>query len=181
MSLETLSRRAGPNVVRSILVLLVAVPVLLVAACSSSGSSSGGSAAPASSSSSAAAPSPSPSPSASAAVCADVTALRESVQELTSIRPGTGAVDQLRTAVQKVQSNLSTLSGAAGDLWSGPIQNLRSALTKLQSAVSTLASQRNASSVSGVVTAIGGVSAAARQLFDAASVRCPSASASASA
>ena len=172
MSLETLSRRAGPNVVRSIL-------VLLVAACSSSGSSSGGSAAPASSSSSAAAPSP--SPSASAAVCADVTALRESVQELTSIRPGTGAVDQLRTAVQKVQSNLSTLSGAAGDLWSGPIQNLRSALTKLQSAVSTLASQRNASSVSGVVTAIGGVSAAARQLFDAASVRCPSASASASA
>jgi hypothetical protein len=179
MSLETLSRRAGPNVVRSILVLLVAVPVLLVAACSSSGSSSGGSAAPASSSSSAAAPSP--SPSASAAVCADVTALRESVQELTSIRPGTGAVDQLRTAVQKVQSNLSTLSGAAGDLWSGPIQNLRSALTKLQSAVSTLASQRNASSVSGVVTAIGGVSAAARQLFDAASVRCPSASASASA
>ena len=80
--------------------------------------------------------------------------------------------------MQNVQSNLSDLGSAAGALWSGQVQNLRSALTKLQSAVSTLASQRNASSVSGVVTAVGGVSAAARQLLDAASPSCPSPSAS---
>ena len=80
--------------------------------------------------------------------------------------------------MQNVQTNVSALSSAAGSLWSGQVQNLRSALTNLQSAVSTLATERNASSVSGVVTAVGGVSAAARQLLDAASPSCPSPSAS---
>jgi hypothetical protein len=130
-------------------------------------------------SSSAAAPSASASAtSVSAALCSDVAALRGSLQELTSIRPSASAAAELRAAVQNVQSNLSDLSSAAGTLWSAQVQNLRSALTKLQSAVSTLATQRNASSVSGVVTAVGGVSAAARQLLDAASPSCPSPSAS---
>ena len=80
--------------------------------------------------------------------------------------------------MQNVQTNLSSLASAVGALWSGQVQNLRSALTELQSAVSTLATQRNASSVSGVVTTVGGVSAAARQLLDAASPSCPSPSAS---
>jgi hypothetical protein len=80
--------------------------------------------------------------------------------------------------VQNVQTSLAALGSAAGDLWNGQVQNLRSALTTLQSAVSTLAAQRNASSVTGVVTALGGVSVAARQLFDAASPSCPSPSAS---
>jgi ABC-type transporter Mla subunit MlaD len=80
--------------------------------------------------------------------------------------------------VRNVQSNLADLSSAVGSLWSGQVQNLRSALTNLQSAVSTLATQRNASSVSAAVTAVGGVSAAARQFLDAASPSCPSPSAS---
>ena len=80
--------------------------------------------------------------------------------------------------MQNVQTNLAALGSAAGALWSGQVQNLKSALTMLQSAVSTLATQRNASSVSGVVTAVGGVSAAARQLLDAATPSCPSPSAS---
>jgi ABC-type transporter Mla subunit MlaD len=120
----------------------------------------------------------SPSASGSAALCSDVAALRGSLQELTSIRPSASTVTELRSAVQNVQTNLAALSSAAGAVWNGQVQNLRSALTKLQSAVSTLAAQRNASSVSGVVTALGGVSAAARQLLDAASPSCPSPSAS---
>ena len=80
--------------------------------------------------------------------------------------------------MQNVQTNLADLSTTAGALWNEQVGNLRSALTKLQSAVSTLATQRNASSVSGVVTVVGGASAAARQLLDAASPSCPSPSAS---
>jgi hypothetical protein len=114
----------------------------------------------------------------SAALCSDVAALRGSLQELTSIRPSASAVTELRAAVQKVQTNLAALSTAAGAVWSEQVGNLGSALTKLQSAVSTLATQRNASSVSGVVTAVGGVSAAARQLLDAANPSCPSPSVS---
>ena len=172
MSRPTLSRPACRNILLSGL-------VLLAAACSSGGSASGTPASAGSPSSSAAAPSASGSAtSASAALCSDVAALRGSLQELTSIRPSSGAVAELRSAVQNVQTNLASLSGAAGALWNGQIQNLRSALAKLQSAVSTLAAQRNASSVAGVVTAVGGVSAAARQLLDAASPSCPSPSAS---
>lgn len=172
MSRVTLGRHACRGILLSGL-------VLLAAACGSGGSGSGSPASAGGPSSSAAAPSASASAtSASAALCSDVAALRGSLQELTSIRPSASTVTELRSAVQNVQTNLAALSSAAGAVWNGQVQNLRSALTKLQSAVSTLAAQRNASSVSGVVTALGGVSAAARQLLDAASPSCPSPSAS---
>jgi len=172
MSRVTLSRHACRGILLSGL-------VLLAAACGSGGSVSGSPASGGSPSPSAAAPSASGSAtSASAASCSDVAALRGSLQELTSIRPSASTVTELRSAVQNVQANLAALGSAAGALWNGQVQNLRSALAKLQSAVSTLAAQRNASSVSGVVTALGGVSAAARQLLDAASPSCPSPSAS---
>jgi hypothetical protein len=167
MSRVTVSRRACRAVLLSVL-------VLLAAACSSSGSASGSPSSAGSASSSTAAP----SASDSAALCSDIAALRGSLQELTSIRPSPSAATELRAAVQMVQTNLAGLSTTAGALWNEQVGNLRSALTKLQSAVSTLATQRNASSVSGVVTAVGGVSAAARQLLDAASPSCPSPSAS---
>jgi hypothetical protein len=147
--------------------------VLLAAACGSSGSSSGGHASAGSSSSSAAA-----APAATSALCEDVVALRGSLDRLTSIKVSANTVTELRTAVQDVQSNLSSLSSAAGSQWSEQIGNLKSALTKLQASVSTLATERNASSVSGVVTAIAAVPSAGRQLLTAASSRCPSASAS---
>ena len=172
MSRVTLSRHACRGI------LLFGL-MLLAAACGSGGSGSGSPASAGSPSSSAAAPSASGSAtSTSAALCSDVAALRGSLQELTSIRPSPSAVTELRAAVQKVQTNLAALSTAAGAVWSEQVGNLRSALTKLQSAVSTLATQRNASSVSGVVTAVGGVSAAARQLLDAANPSCPSPSVS---
>jgi hypothetical protein len=97
---------------------------------------------------------------------------------LTSIKVSANTVTELKTAVQDVQSNLSGLSSAAGSQWSEQIGNFKSALTKLQTSVSALATERNASSVSGVVTAIAAVPIAGRQLLTAASSRCPSASAS---
>ena len=172
MSRVTLSRHACRGILLSGL-------VLLAAACGSGGSGSGSPASAGSPSSTAAAPSASGSAtSTSAALCSDVAALRGSLQELTSIRPSANTVTEIRSAVQNVQTNLAALASAAGAVWNGQVQNLRSALAKLQSAVSTLAAQRNVSSVSGVVTALGGVSAAARQLLDAASPSCPSPSAS---
>ena len=173
MSRLTLGRHAWRNVLLSSL-------VLLAAACNSTGSSAGGPASAGSPSSSAAAPSAS-APASASALCEDVAALRVSLQKLTSIRPSASTANELKTALQDVQAKLSSLASAAsaaGDHWSGQISNLTSALTKLQSAVSTLATQRNASSVSGVVTALAGVGTAARQLLDTASPGCPSSSAS---
>ena len=147
--------------------------VLLAAACGSSGSSSSGHASAGSSASSAAA-----APAATSALCEDVAALRGSLQRLTSIKVSANTVTELKTGAQDVQSNLSSLSSAAGSQWSAQVGNLKSALTKLQTSVSTLATERNASSVSGVATAIAAVPIAGRQLLTAASARCPSASAS---
>jgi hypothetical protein len=163
--------RAGRHASRIILLAALVLP----AACSSGGGSAGS---PASAGSSAPAGRSSPSavaPSASSStLCADVAALQASVRKLTSIRPRAGAAGELKAAAQDVQSNLSSLTSAAGDQWGGPIANLKTALTSLQSAVSTLATERNASSVSGVVSAIRSVSTATQQLVTAARPGCPS-------
>lgn len=170
MTRVTFSRRVWRNVFLSSL-------VLLAAACGSGGSSPGSPASAGSPPPGTAAPSAS-SPASTSALCEEVDALRGSLQKLTSIRPSLGTVNELRTALQDVQSKLSSLGGAASTQWSAQIGNLNSALTKLQSAVSTLAAERNASSVSGVITATGSVAVAARQFLAAASSSCPSPSAS---
>ena len=157
---------------------LISGLVLLAAACGSSGSSSGGSSSGGQASAGSAFSSAAAAPAATSALCEDVAALRGSLQRLTSIKVSATTVTELKTAAQDVQSNLSTLGSAAGSQWSEQIGNLKSALTRLQTSISTLATERNASSVSGVFTAIAAVPVAGRQLLTAASARCPSASAS---
>jgi hypothetical protein len=150
-------------------ILLLSGLVLLAACGSSSGSPGGGASAASPSSSAAAAPA-----STSADLCADVAALRESLQKLGATR--TGAADQLRTGAQDAQADLLRLSSAAGSLWPAQIHNLRSALARLQAAAAALAADRTSSSVSAVYSAINGVHTTARQLLNAASSSCPSAS-----
>jgi hypothetical protein len=162
MSRVTLSRRNWRNV-------LLSSFVLLATACASGGSPSGG---PASASS----PAPNPaatSTSASAALCSDVAALRGSLRDFAGIKPETGAAAELRRAVQNVQLDLASLDKTAGGLWTVQIRNLKAALTEVQHAVSILSVRRDASSVSGVVRALGGVSLPAHQLLEAVSSKCP--------
>jgi hypothetical protein len=140
--------------------------MLLAAACGSSGTSS-------TSSSPAAAPSAS-SPTATPVVCQDVAALRESLTDLTHIKVGKGAVDELKADVSDVQAKLSALKTQAGTQWSAQISLLESALGMLKTAVTGLGN--GTSSVTSVVTALGSVTAAAQSLLAAAATRCPSAS-----
>jgi hypothetical protein len=140
--------------------------MLLAAACGSTGTSS-------TSSSPAAAPSAS-SPTATPVVCQDVAALRESLTNLTHIKVGKGAVDELKADVSDVQAKLSALKTQAGTQWSAQISLLESALGMLKTAVTGLGN--GTSSVTSVVTALGSVTAAAQSLLAAAATRCPSAS-----
>lgn len=159
MSSVIRGRRTGQN-------LLLSGLVLLLAACGSAG----GTTASSPPSSHAAAPA-----SASAQLCADVAALRQSLQTLGAVRPG--AADQLRTTAQGTQADLLRLSSAAGSQWPAQIHNLRSALARLEAAAAALAADRNSSTVSAeVYSAINGVHASAKQLLDAADSSCPSAS-----
>jgi hypothetical protein len=162
MSRVTLSRRRRWNV-------LLCSLVLLAAACGSGGSPSGG---PGSASSPAPSAASTPA-SAPAALCSDVAAVRESLQEFAGVRPAADTTHELRRAVQNVQSDLASLRGTAGALWSGQIRSLETALARVQHAVSMLSVRRDDASVSAVVRALGGVSAPARDLREAVSAKCP--------
>jgi hypothetical protein len=168
------------------LVMVLSGLALLVVACGSSGGTPSSSAPAAPSSSAPAAPSSSApaSPATSplnAAACADAAALHASLDKLKQVKVGKGTVSEIKADLKDVETNLTALVNDAVGQWQAQINALKSALANLQTAVKTLAANFSASAVSGVVTAIGGVSTAGQNLLAVVSTRCPSASPTSSA
>ncbi len=168
------------------LVMVLSGLALLVVACGSSGGTPSSSTPAAPSSSAPAAPSSSApaSPATSplnAAACPDAAALRASLDKLKHVKVGKGTVSEIKADLKDVQTNLTALVNDAVGQWQAQINALKSALANLQTAVKTLAANFSASAVSGVVTAIGGVSTAGQNLLAVVSTRCPSASPTSSA
>jgi hypothetical protein len=161
---------------------MLALPVLcvlalLTAGCSSSSSSSAGAGAsttapPASASATA--------PSTDAALCADAAALRTSLNELIHVNVGSGAASQITTNLNNVRTALSTLISNAHGQFQPQTSALSTALSNLGTAVSTLASSPGASSIAGVVAALGRVGTAGQNLLSALNTSCPSAAPSGS-
>ena len=148
---------------------------LLAAACGSSGTPSGGTSSGVPSSS---APATTPP---NAVLCDDAAALRASLDKLTQVKVGTGTASQIRADLNDVEANLTALVNHARGQWQAQTSALQSALTTLKTAVSNLAANPSASAVPGVVTALGGVNTAARNLLAVVNTSCPSASPSSSA
>ena len=146
---------------------------LLAAACGSSGTPSGGASSGVPSSPASAAPA---ATAPNAVLCDDAAALRASLDKLTHVRVGTGTASQIRADLNDVQANLTALVNHAHGQWQAQTSALQSTLTTLKTAVSNLAANPSASTVSGVVTALGGVKIAARNLLAAVNTSCPSAS-----
>jgi predicted PurR-regulated permease PerM len=109
-------------------------------------------------------------------LCADVAALRASVDKLTHVTVGTGMGSEIQADLKDVQAKLTTLANNAHGQWQAQTSALQTALTSLGTAVKTLISNPSSSAVSGVRAALRGVSTAAQNLFAAASAGCPSAS-----
>jgi hypothetical protein len=161
-------------------IVVVAVAAgLLSAACGSSTTSSGGGA-PASPTHSSAAPT-SPAASPASPVCQDVAALRTSLNTLTHVKIGKGTVGEIMSDVADVQAKLSALIATAKGEWQAQTSALQSALGKFKTALSDLKAHPGTSTISGAVTALGGVSAAAGSLLTAAGPQCGTASPSPSA
>ena len=146
---------------------------LLAVACGSSGTPSGGTSSGVPSSSASAAPATTPP---NAVVCDDAAALRASLDKLTHVKVGTGTASQIRADLDDVEANLTALVNHARGQWQAQTSALQSTLTTLKTAVSNLASNPSASTVSGVVTALGGVNTAAQNLLAVVNTSCPSAS-----
>ena len=146
---------------------------LLAAACGSSGTPSGGTSSGVPSSSASAAPATAPP---NAVLCDDAAALRASLDKLTQVKVGTGTASQIRADLNDVEANLTALANHARGQWQAQTSALQSSLTTLKTAVSNLASNPGASTVSGVVTALGGVNTAAQNLLAVVNTSCSSAS-----
>lgn len=146
---------------------------LLAAACGSSSTPSGGTSSGVPSSSASAAPAATPP---NAVLCDDAAALRASLDKLTHVKVGTGTASQIRADLNDAEANLTALVNHARGQWQAQTSALQSTLTTLKTAVSNLASNPSAGTVSGVVTALGGVNTAARNLLAVVNTSCPSAS-----
>ena len=149
---------------------------LLAAACGSSGTPSGGTSPGVSSSSSSSASAAPAATPPDAVLCDDAAALRASLDKLTHVKVGTGTASQIRADLNDVQANLTALVNHAHGQWQAQTSALQSTLTTLRTAVSNLASNPSAGTVSAVVTALGGVNTAARNLLAVGNTSCPSAS-----
>jgi len=156
---------------------LAACGLALLAGCGSGGVTSGSSpsaAAPATSSSSAASPS-------SSALCADVAAVRASLDQLRRVSVQPGAVTEITSDLNNVRAALTTLVNNAHGKWQAQTSALSAALTTLKTAVSSLGASPGVSTISGAVSALGQVATAGQSLLAAANKDCPSASPSSSA
>ena len=158
------------------LVVVTACGLALLAGCASSSTSPGGASSAAPSSSSPAAGSPS-----SSVLCADIAALRASLNQLTHVTVQAGMADEIQSDLQNVKAALTKLVNDAHGRWQEQTSALSAALATLQTAVGSLRASPGVSSVSAVTAALGQVRKAAQDLLAAAGRECPSASPSSSA
>jgi hypothetical protein len=151
---------------------------LLAAGCgSSSGTSAGSTSSTVTSPSATASAAASPSNSV---LCADAAALRASLDKLRHINVGSGTVSEITADLNDVKTALDKLVTDARGQYQAQTSSLSSALSKLKTSVSDLAAHPSASTVSGVVAALGEVNTAAQDLLAAVNTSCLSASPSAS-
>ena len=148
----------------------------LLAGCTSASTSPGGTSTATSSPSSPAAASPS-----SSVLCADVAALRASLDQLVHVSVQPGAATEITSDIQNVKAALTKLVNDARGKWQAQTSALSAALDQLKTAAQDLTASPGGSTVSAVAAALGQVKRAAQDLLAAAGTQCPSASPSASA
>ncbi len=153
---------------------VTACGLVLLAGCASGSTSPGGASSTATSSSA------SPSPSSSV-LCADVAALRASLDQLVHVKVQSGAASEITSDLQNVKAALTKLVNDARGQWQTQTSALSAALNQLKTAAQDLTASPGGSTVSAVAAALGQVKRAAQDLLTAAGTDCPSASPSASA
>jgi len=154
------------------LVVVTACGLALLAGCASSSTSPGGS--------SSAASSPAAASPSSSVLCADVAALRASLDQLTHVTVQSGMGAEITSDIQSVKAALTKLVNDAHGKWQTQTSALSAALGQLRTAAQNLTASPGASTVSAVAAALGQVKSAAQDLLATAGRDCPSASPSAS-
>ena len=141
--------------------------------------SCGGSSAPSDASSHAAAASttaassyPSPSGAATEA-CADVAALKSSLDALTKVKPLQDGAPALTTAIDNVKANLDKAQASASEALQPDVQQVKTAFAQLQTAASGLTASNLKEKAPAIATALAQVAAATKALSATMAEACP--------
>jgi hypothetical protein len=123
-------------------------------------------------SSPAASSSPSPSGAATEA-CADVAALKSSLEALTKVKPLQDGVPALTTAIDNVKTNLDKAEASASEALQPDVQQVKTAFAQLQTAASGLTASNLKEKAPAIATALAQVAAATKALSAALAEACP--------
>ena len=129
---------------------------------------------PASSPETAAAPTTSAQTTAAAdEACADVAALRSSLEALTNVRPLQDGVTALTTAIADVKTNLEKAEASASEELQPSVQQVKTAFDDVQTAVSGLTADNLREKAPAIGAALTQLATATKALSTALRERCP--------
>jgi len=110
---------------------------------------------------------------APAAACADIGALKASLEALTKVKPAEDGVAALKTAIDNVKSDLEPAAASASALLQPSVQQVKTAFADLQTAVSGLSTDNVRQKAPAIRTAMTQVRTATANLSSALTTSCP--------
>ena len=105
--------------------------------------------------------------------CADVTALKSSLQALTEVRPLQDGVTALTTAIANVKVNLDKAEASASPVLKPDVQQVKTAFTELQTAVSGVTADNFKEKAPAITAALAQVATATKALSSTLAEACP--------
>jgi hypothetical protein len=105
--------------------------------------------------------------------CADVAALRSSLEALTQVRPGEDGVGALTTAIADVKTKLDKAEASASPALQPDVQRVKAAFAELQTAASGTTADNLRQKAPGIAVAIKQVATATQGLRSTLAQSCP--------
>ena len=115
----------------------------------------------------------SPTTAAPTTACADVAALKSSLEALTKVRPGQDGVRALTTAIADVKTNLDKAEDSASPALRPSVQQVKTAFTELQTAASGISSGNLREKLPAISAALKEVGTATEALRSTMAESCP--------
>jgi hypothetical protein len=115
----------------------------------------------------------SPTTGETTTACADVAALKSSLEALTKVRPAQDGVRALTTAIADVKTNLDKAEASASPVLQPSVQQVKTAFAELQTAASGLSSDNLKEKVPAIAAALKEVGTATEALRSTVAENCP--------
>ena len=108
-----------------------------------------------------------------AAACADVAALKSSLEALTKVKPAEDGVAALKTAIANVKTNLDAAEASASPVLQPSVQQVKTAFAELQTAASGLTADNLKEKAPDITAAMKQVRTATAALSSTLTESCP--------